>query len=344
MRSLRRLLPLLLPAFAMLPPGAASADSRPADTGPPVGRDADRLAVIGDTPYGAAQLAAFPGDVAAINADSAVGLVMHLGDIKSGSTQCADAYFAQIRAAFDTFEDPLVYTPGDNEWTDCHRANNGGYLPTERLEELREVFFDAPGRTLGQAARTVRAQAGYPENVSFSGSGVQFGTVHIVGSNDGRAPWFGDRKDASGQPMPETPQERALREQEVAARQAANLEWIDRIFVAARKTRAAGVAIGIQADMWDATADDLSGFDAYKKRLAQRARALGKPVLLLNGDSHVYTADTPLGGVSNLSRVTVNGSTSCPHEYLRLSIDPASPGVFSHERVPLPSSAQLCPA
>ena len=91
-------------------------------------------------------------------------------------------------------------------------------------------------------------------------------------------------------------------------------------------------------------ATDLSGFDAYKARLAERARAFGKPVLLLNGDSHVYTADKPLPGAPNLSRVTVNGSTSCPHEYLRLRIDPSSPDVFSHERVPLPSSAQLCAA
>jgi hypothetical protein len=34
--------------------------------------------------------------------------VLHRGDIKSGSTQCTDAYFAQIRSDFDRFEDPLV--------------------------------------------------------------------------------------------------------------------------------------------------------------------------------------------------------------------------------------------
>jgi glycerophosphoryl diester phosphodiesterase len=302
------------------------------------------LAVIGDTPYGGAQLAAFQDDVAAIDADRDVGLVMHLGDIKSGSTQCTDAYFAQIRAAFDGFDDPLVYTPGDNEWTDCHRANNGGYLPTERLAALRDVFFDAPGTTLGDRARAVEAQAGHPENVLFAEAGVQFGTLHIVGSNDGRAPWFGDRKDAGGQPLPETEQERALREAEVADRQAANLDWIDRIFVDAIRSHAAAVAIGIQADMWDPSATDRSGFDAYEQRLAERSLAFGKPVLLLNGDSHVYTSDKPLTGVPNLSRVTVNGSTSCPHEYLRLRIDTSSADMFSHERVPLPSSAELCPA
>ena len=56
-----------------------------------------------------------------------VSLVMHLGDIKNGSSVCSTEYFEQIRNDFDGFEDPFVYTPGDNEWTDCHRANNGAY-------------------------------------------------------------------------------------------------------------------------------------------------------------------------------------------------------------------------
>ena len=46
-------------------------------------------------------------------------LVAHLGDIKSGSTLCNDEYFAFVRSQFDRFADPLVYTPGDDEWTDC---------------------------------------------------------------------------------------------------------------------------------------------------------------------------------------------------------------------------------
>ena len=83
------------------------------------------FAVIGDVPYGADQVAAFPGWIQQINADPAVRSVVHVGDIKNGSSVCSDDYFHLIRSDFDTFEDPLVYTPGDNEWTDCHRANNG---------------------------------------------------------------------------------------------------------------------------------------------------------------------------------------------------------------------------
>jgi hypothetical protein len=86
-----------------------------------------------------------------INADTDVALVDHLGDIKSGSSMCTDEYFSMIKSQFDRFRDPLVYTVGDNEWTDCHRANNGAYNPLERLDKIRQIFFPHPGLTLGEA-------------------------------------------------------------------------------------------------------------------------------------------------------------------------------------------------
>ncbi len=173
------------------------------------------LAVIGDTPYGDAQVATFRADIAQINADPAVRRVIHLGDIKNGSSRCDDEYLRARLADFETFDDPLAYTPGDNEWTDCHRANNGGYLPTERLAKLRELFFERPGRTLGGRARMRFQSRALPENVMWQATRVPVGLVHVVGSNDGQLPWFGDRKDAvTGAPQPETPAETALRSRE----------------------------------------------------------------------------------------------------------------------------------
>ena len=135
---------------------------------PPPGDGALTLAIIGDTPYGEAQLAALPGDFAQIDRDPAVSIVVHLGDIKPGNTPCTTEYFRQIRAAFDRLSDPVVYTPGDNEWTDCHGAGAGSWQPAgpvaagaapSRLDALRAVFFDAPGRTLGGHPMTVEHQA-----------------------------------------------------------------------------------------------------------------------------------------------------------------------------------------
>src|SRR5204863_3683453 len=178
------------------------------------------FAVIGDIPYGDAAIARFPANVAQINADPAVQWVDHLGDIKNGSSVCSDDYFQQIKADFDQFQDPLVYTVGDNEWTDCHRANNGGYNPLERLSKVRQVFFPRPGRTLGQHSAPVESQAGLgiPENVRWQRAGVAFAAVDIVGSNNSLAPW-------TGQTAP-TPEQAA----EVISRTSASIQDIHDAF------------------------------------------------------------------------------------------------------------------
>lgn len=295
----------------------------------------ETVAVIGDTPYGPALIAEFPQDIREINADPKVDRVVHLGDIKNGSSRCDDSYFQARLADFKTFADPLVYTPGDNEWTDCHRANNGGYNPVERLAKIRELFFAKPGRTLGGKDRVTPQSRRYPENVRWTQAGVVFAVVHVVGSNDSQAPWFTDRKDAAGDPLPQTTPEKAQQAREYTAREAANLDWIDEAFDHAERRRAPGLVLGMQADMYDPTAPpaDLAAFDAVKAVISDRAREFGKPVLLLEGDSHVFLTDTPADQPANLTRIVVEGSTKVPHEWLRLHVDPSSARVFTCENV-----------
>jgi hypothetical protein len=298
------------------------------------------LAVIGDIPYGAGLIAEFPQDIREINADPEVSRVIHLGDIKDGSSRCDTSYFQARFADFETFEDPFVYTPGDNEWTDCHRANNGGYLPTERLDAIRRLFFPQAGKTLGRhEARVAYQSKEFPENVKWSEDGVVFGTVHVVGSDDDHAAWFTDRPSG-----PETRREAALRSREYTKREAATLDWIDAVFDDAERTRAAGVVVGMQADMW-AGGPSPNAFDPIKAVLAERAEAFGKPVLLLEGDSHLLTIDRPAGMPDNLTRIVVQGSTNVPHEWTKLTVDPDAPGVFSCETVQFATKKSTpCPA
>ena len=278
-------------------------------------RDARTLAIIGDTPYGDQQEAAFPRLVAAVNEDPGVETVVHLGDIKNGSTTCDDARFGRLRALYDTFDDPFLYTPGDNEWTDCHRPAAGGYVPTERLARIRQLFY--PETEIPVASQ----RAPFIENQRWSDAEVTYALVHVVGSDNGRAPWFGGA---------ETPAQREERLAEVEAREAAALEWIDRAFDAAERARASGVIIGMQADTFVAS----TAFDRINARLEQRARQFKRPVLLLQGDTHVYKTDRPLAGAPNLVRVVVEGETAS--EWLRLTVDPRTRDVFAWKRMQLP--------
>ena len=95
------------------------------------GGSAITLAVYGDAPYGTApddtaEFQATPAFIQSINADPDVSGVVHVGDIHSGKQYCTQAYDQSIADLWTHFADPLVYTPGDNEWTDCHKAGEGG--------------------------------------------------------------------------------------------------------------------------------------------------------------------------------------------------------------------------
>ena len=276
------------------------------------------FALLGDTPYGDAQRLAFPALRDDIDADPQVRLVLHAGDVKSGSQTCDDARFADLVALYDGFEDPFVLTPGDNDWTDCHRVNNGSYLPTERLERFRELFYPEPGRTLGTRRLAVRTQADDPrhashvENVLFERSRVVFATVHVVGSSNGLVPW-------TGLPGGDRPAERLA---EVAAREAAALAWIDEAFDRAERRDSAGVLLLLQAEPVEGDA----GFTAVRERILERATAFDRPVLLVHGDEHQYEVELRYGGVPGLTRLETFGDTAT--SWLRVRVDPRDPAVF----------------
>jgi hypothetical protein len=302
------------------------------------------LAVIGDSPYGAAQIPDFPNLVAHVNADPDVITAVHVGGIKNGSSLCDTSYFQTIWGYFTQFADPLVFTPGDNEWTDCHRSNNGKYNPLERLAVLRQIFYPTVGKAIGGGSKHLLSQAtfhGYEtfvENTLWMQAGVTFSAVHVVGSNNNLAVWFGDdtTDDKFDDPV--------ARQAEVAARIDATLEWLDLTFQLATDDASAGVVIFMQADTWDvnfAATSPHDGFDAILQRLATLSRAYGKPVLIVQGDSHVYLTDKPLAmgdalhginfPVPNLTRIVVQGSTT--KEWLKLSVDASTPEVFSWSRI-----------
>jgi hypothetical protein len=327
----------VLLALTLAPAPASAATS---GLGPSASK-ATTLAVIGDTPYDDAQLAAFPALVSSIDADRDVRAVVHLGDFKSGQP-CTDDFFRSRLALFSTFADPFVYTPGDNDWTDCHRPQFGAFVPTERLASLRRIFYPNPDRALGgQPALTVRPQSRdggfsqYVENVMWARSRAVFATIHVVGSNNDLVPWF----DGT-----ETPAQRALRMTEFGRRVTATLAWVDRAFQQARRIRARGVVLAMQANIWLRRLEpnaDVSGFDTIVRSIATHAKRFDGKVLLLQGDTHKYLADRPLKSGSpehgvatkapNVTRIVVEGETSS--EWLRLRVKPRAKTLFSWQRM-----------
>ena len=192
---------------ALIANNANAGNGTPINTG---SANAITLAVFGDWPYSPALLDAAPLLIDSINSDPKVRLVMHVGDIHSGSMPCTGAGLDPLPATskplwnqgifnvFEQFKDPVVYTPGDNEWTDCHKTKEGssGY-PLNELASVRSLFFPNPGDMLGGRKKQVLTQAqvfdpAYPtdaqfvENVMWEESQVVFVTLNVPGSsNDG---------------------------------------------------------------------------------------------------------------------------------------------------------------
>ncbi|MGL4177647.1 MAG: metallophosphoesterase [Dermatophilaceae bacterium] len=314
----------ILTAAAVLAVVPLAAGPAAADPTSPGRAAPTTIALLGDTPYGPEQREQFPALVDDVNRDRKVRIVLHAGDVKSGSESCGDALLSDSLAAYERFADPFVLTPGDNEWTDCHRTSAGSFVPTERLDRVRELFYPEPGRTLGRREATVVSQAtrptapehaAYVENVRFTRSQVVLASVHVVGSSNDLAPW-------DQLPGGDRPTERMA---EFDARRAANLAWIDAAFDRAERTRAPGVVILMQAEP---VAGD-PGFEAERALLLERAAGFGRPVLLAHGDEHRYEVESGYGGVPNLTRLETFGDTAI--EWLRLTVDPRDPRVFSWE-------------
>jgi hypothetical protein len=306
------------------------------------------LAVVGDMPYGQTKVSAFPRFVDFVNADPTVDLVAHLGDVKAGSNSpCTNDYYHVISADFSRFQRPLIYTPGDNEWTDCHAGlkNNGLYTPTERLQAVRSEFFPVAGQSLGIEKVHVFSQAydprnsAYVENVLWHDAGVVFATVNVPGSNDDLDPW--------GTPLPADAASYPSQSQERQARHQATLAWLTYTFAAAKVTHAKGVVLMMQADLWDTTGG-LNGYDELVQQIGTFSQHFTRPVLLLEGDSHFFRVDhpftttDPLFGVHaatpvapNVTRLVVEGSNTVKtrFEYVRLTVDSSTSSVFSWERV-----------
>jgi hypothetical protein len=143
----------------------------------------------------------------------------------------------------------------------------------------------------------------------------------------------------------------------VTNRTTADLAWLDHIFAAAKANKAKAVVIGIQADMWDPALNaDPAQSDHYTsivQALAARSLKWERPVLLMNGDSHVFEVDHPLDDpvtaqnevygvtqpVPNLERITVNGSTTPCHQWLKMTINPKSDDIFSWQQKPFANQA-----
>jgi hypothetical protein len=299
------------------------------------GASAFSFIAMGDMPYKLPEdYAKVDRLIAAINA-AKPAFTIHVGDVKSGSTPCTDE---NLKKAFDqlsTLEQPLMYTIGDNEWTDCHRKKAGSFDPRERLAKVREIFFAKPEQTLGKAPQAVETQskampkfAKFVENQRFNKNGIMIVSVHVVGSNNG----FESRDPAAAV--------------EYFERNAANIAWLDDSFAKAKADGAKGVVLFFQADPHDTKQTfetelpGASGFIDFVTAVERNAKLFEKPILAINGDNHVIELkafrNAQFKPVPNVMQLQLFGADLI--HAVRVFVDPENPAVFGYMPLIVPEN------
>jgi hypothetical protein len=274
-----------------------------------------RFLATGDLPYTAAQDPTFR-ELLKQSESEDFAFLMHVGDFKAQSQPCSDENFTKIRDLFKAYPKPVVYTPGDNEWTDCHGV---GADPIERLGKVRELFFkDKQTLRLNKLGVTFQSTnpkySKFVENYRFSKGGVLFVVAHVVGSNN-------NRRETDVAAM-----------QEYKLRVAANQAFLKESFEQAVKTNAKAVAVVIHANP-DFETSKKNGFDDFRATMSDFLSTYDKPVACIHGDSHYYRIDKPFKNKSKktflkFTRMEVFGSPNVAG--VIVNVDPNDPLVFSY--------------
>ncbi len=259
-----------------------------------------KFVIIGDMPYNKTQAFRLENDIAPIIAAGDFPFIIHVGDFKGGGVDCTDD---DLSGAFEKImglhSAPVFYTPGDNDWTDCDRQGlSNPVSEIARLNRLREIFFGKLPN-LGHDWRSKR-QKYFPENFMWRYGGVQFVTLHVVGTNNGRIEINNDDKF----------QAVAL----VEARDRSNAQWLKKAFAAAATAKALVVAMhaDITRNRWSQPCNEhqtekCDAFAAVRAQLRAGAEALGKPVLVAHGDSGPFCMDREFGGENAPKLWRLNG-------------------------------------
>lgn len=312
------------------------------------------FALWGDMPYNTTDATTkVPALIDDIN-KSGVEFSIFDGDFKSGSSQCTDSVYTDAIARFNRFRMPMMYVPGDNEWTDCHRTNNGGYNNLERLAYLRKTMFNS-SRSFGQRTLRLEHQGRlgdlYAENTRWIYNKVQFIGLNVPGSNNNKVNSDAQCTSSSARSLADCAADNA----EYAARDAANISYLQQSFSKAKSEGAVGIMVIIQADpgfdipetesvderaISGAPGGAADGFNNFLDALVTETRAFNGEVVLVHGDVHVFKIDKPLLRQSdllkNFTRVETFGNPNI--HWVKVSVDPRSSNVFTFNPVIVPGN------
>lgn len=301
------------PAANAATPGETAEAARIGQARRPAAHAPVSFALIGDIPYFALEIPMVGQIFESLDED--IAFVVHVGDLKGSWESCDDALLADRHALLDRSPVPLVFTPGDNEWTDCHHSRAGGFDPLERLGALRRLFFAdaaalgrksaAPGReSLALERQADRTPGGPPENLRWRAGGVLFATINLPGSRNAREV---EKRHPGSR----------------AARERWNEAWTRETYAIAEREGLRAVAVIGQANPHFGRSAG-AHYAGFQRLLVELSSAFAGHTLFLHGDTHRHSVER-LG--ERLLRVESYGSPFS-NLWVRIEVDPAAAEPF----------------
>jgi hypothetical protein len=326
------------------------------------------IGLWGDLPYSDAQATiGIPNLIADMN-NQKLAFTVHDGDLKAGSNSpCDNALYIRSLGYFNSLDSPAIFTPGDNDWTDCDRANNGGFSSLERLGHERVVFFSTPytlGRRifaqevqstpacLGEDANQHRFAQACVENRRWTYGRVTYATMNIQGSCNNLC-------DTNPDP------------DEYHARDAADIAWMQQTFATAKAAGSVAVMIISQGDPGFDKTDTTrapsrdpqtlgeanpatDGFQSFLVALRDQVVAFREPVAYVHGDSHYFRVDRPMldslgRRLENFTRVETFGDNATAVtltndvNWVKVLVDPKEREVFAYQAQIVPDNRVAVP-
>jgi hypothetical protein len=317
------------------------------------------IGLWGDLPYSSLQATVgVPNLIADMNSQD-LAFTAHDGDLKSGSSECTDAVYTQALGYFSMLRAPAVFTPGDNDWTDCDRT--AGYSSLAQLDKERALFFNT-SYTLGQHRLRQKVQTAplclgvsgnvaCVENRRWTVGGVTYATLNVQGSCNNLCDTDPDQAEYN-------------------ARNQANILWMQQTFAEAKARHSTAVMLISQADpgfdATDATRGPVrdpqtlaetdgqpDGFQEFLLALRDEVIAFERPVAYVHGDSHYFRIDKPFldsqgRRLENFTRVETFGDNQANGNndvnWLKVTVDPRSREVFSYQEQIVPGNRTAVPA
>jgi hypothetical protein len=302
------------------------------------------VALWGDMPYAkAGDGPKMPALLASINAAD-VAFSVYDGDLKDGSSVCSDNVFTESLVMFNTLKKPAVYVVGDNEWTDCHRLNNGGMNALERLGHIRKVMFptlDSLGQTPMPLEHQGKLGEKYVENMRWSYGGVVYVGLNMPGSNNNLVMNAKECAKKSARKQADCDADNV----EYLERDDANVKWMIESFAKAKAEGARGLVVVVQADPGfdlpeteefdESTLPGVAGYRNFMSQLAQQTEQFDGQVLFVHGDTHFFKVDKPLYTqaklLPNFTRLQTFGSPNI--HWVKMTVDVNTPQVFHFDPV-----------